>query len=142
MDITFRCPTCNQELAADETLAGSEIDCPSCNNKIGIPAPAGGVPVSTHTPAKEEKHFVVPVHEQPVEALIRKPRPPLEFAKDGDKKMRIRCIKRTECVEVGKDHFEEIVTDFLGKVGDANVVSINTIYYSTIDMGSRQILMD
>jgi hypothetical protein len=56
--------------------------------------------------------------------------------------MRIRCIKRTECVEVGKDHFDEVVTEFLSKVGEANVVSINTINYSAIDLGTRQILTD
>lgn len=157
MDISFQCPKCNQELAAEENMAGSEIDCPACNHRIVIPRPATPPPpepayqtqgpetasaMSSSAGAKEEKHFVVPVHEKPVAALIEKPKPPLEFAKDGDKKLRIRCIKRTECVEVGKDHFDEVVTEFLSKVGEANVVSINTINYSAIDMGTRQILTD
>ena len=68
--------------------------------------------------------------------------PSLRMAKSGEKKMRIRCIKRTECVEVGKDKFEEVVSTFLGKIGQENVISISAINYSHIDMGTRQILTD
>jgi len=68
--------------------------------------------------------------------------PTLEVAKEGDKKLRIRCIKRTECIEVGKDKFEHVVTDFLSKIGEENLVSIHTINYNHIDMGTRQVLID
>ena len=147
MDLTFSCPKCNQELAVDASAAGSVIDCPSCGQKITIPAPSVTNihpmnPIASSAAAKEEHHFKVPVHEGPSEILIAKTLPTLEVAKEGAKKLRIKCIKRTECVEVGKDRFEEVVSGFLGKIGEENVVSINAINYSHIDMGSRQILTD
>ena len=40
MDIVFNCPHCEQELAVDNSGAGSEIQCPSCGAKIMIPAEA------------------------------------------------------------------------------------------------------
>jgi hypothetical protein len=96
-------------------------------------------------PPKEEKHFSVPVHEHaPAEqALIQKPNRPLEVvAKTGDKTMRIKTFKRSDCVEVGKDHFDEKVSAFLEKVGQLNIVSINPITYSYLELGSRQVMTD
>jgi DNA-directed RNA polymerase subunit RPC12/RpoP len=153
MDITFKCPHCDQELAVDASGAGSDIECPSCSQTITVPALepemalAGGEPAAAAAPAappKEEKHFSVPVHEHASEALIQKPsRRPLDVvAKEGDKTLRIRTIKRSDCQEVGKDHFDEIVSGFLEKVGHANVVSINTINYSFMELSTRHILTD
>ncbi len=148
MDLTFICPACKQQLEADTAMSGSEIQCPTCNNKLVIPE-ADAANVRTHNPiassasAKQEYHFSVPVHDEPVESLIVKPKPPLEAAARGEEKqLRIRCIRRTDCVEVGKDHFEEVVNDFLNKIGETNLVSINTLNYTHIDMGTRQILTD
>ncbi|MBI3416022.1 MAG: hypothetical protein HY043_12045 [Verrucomicrobia bacterium] len=149
MEITFNCPKCNQELAVDASAAGSEITCPvqNCGEKMVVPAPNTTNihpmnPMASSAAAKEEHHFKVPVHEGPTEVLVAKVMPTLEVAADGEKKLRIRCIKRTECVEVGKDKFEEVVSAFLGKIGETNVVSINTINYTHIDMGTRAILTD
>ena len=147
MDLTFSCDKCKQQLEVDATAAGTQIQCPSCGAKITVPQlDITNVhhlnPMASSAAAREEKHFSVPVHDAPTESLIEKPLPTLEVAKAGDKKLRIRCIKRTECVEVGKDKFEDVVTSFLGKIGEENVVSINAINYSHIDMGSRQILTD
>ncbi len=36
MDIIFNCPNCDQELAVDQSGAGTQIDCPSCGNKTVI----------------------------------------------------------------------------------------------------------
>jgi DNA-directed RNA polymerase subunit RPC12/RpoP len=147
MDLTFSCPKCNQELAVDAAAAGSEISCPTCHHKITIPTPTLSNihpmnPISSSAAAKEEHHFKVPVREGPSESLIEKPLPTLEVAKEGDKTLRIRCIKRTDCIEVGKDKFEQVVSDFLGKIGEENLVSIHPIVYNHIDMGTRQILTD
>lgn len=148
MDLLFLCPNCRQELEADASGSGSQIECPSCGNTLTIPQ-ADAQNIRTHNPiassaaAKEEKHFSVPVHDAPTECLIKKANPPLEAAaKSGDKQLRTKCIKRVECVEVGKDHFDEVVTAFLGKIGEADIVSINTISYSTIDIGSQKLLTD
>jgi hypothetical protein len=159
MDVNFKCPNpdCQQELSVDVSGAGSEIQCPSCGQTLVVPAleePAPPVaasatahpdinPIHGSAAAKEVHHFVVPQREPAGPAKIEKPLRPLEVAaKEGDKKLRIRVIRRTDCVEVGKDKFEEIVGNFLAGVGDANVVSINTINYTHMDMGTRQVLTE
>ncbi len=148
MDVVFMCPNCRQELAADAALAGSEIQCPSCNVEISIPQPDPTNvrtlnPIASSAAAREEKHFVVPVHDEPTEVLIHKPPPPLEVAaRDEDKKLRIKSIKRTDCIEVGHDRFDEVVTQFLGKIGQENIVSINTFTYEHLDIGSQRVMTD
>jgi len=148
MDISFKCSICEQELEVDASAAGSSIECPACGSSISVPQPDPALPVpppvAPPEPPKEEKHFSVPMHEKaPPQALIQKPNRPLDIvAKDGDKTMRIKTFKRTECVEVGKDHFDEVVSAFLEKVGQTNIVSINPINYSYQELGSRQILTD
>jgi hypothetical protein len=149
MDISFKCPICEQELEVDASGAGSTIECPACLSSITVPstgtavaAPAAAPPPPE--PPKEEKHFTVPVHERaPPQELIQKPSRPLDVvAKEGDKTMRIKTFKRTDCVEVGKDHFDEVVSAFLEKVGQTNIVSISPISYSYVESGGRQLLND
>jgi DNA-directed RNA polymerase subunit RPC12/RpoP len=152
MDISFKCPNCDQELEVDASGAGSTIECPACLSSITVPslgvstAPPTPVaaPPPVPPPTAPEKHFSVPVHQQaPPQALIQKPNKPLEVAaREGDKTMRIKTFKRTDCVEVGKDHFDEVVSAFLEKVGQANIVSINPINYSYMELGSRNMLTD
>jgi len=156
MDIIFDCPNCQQELAVDSTGAGTEIDCPSCGETITIPrqstkaapesAPAGGQPVNpiaASAAAKVEKHLKVPVRDRPSELLIKKPSVPLEaVAKGADKRIRIHTIRHATCVESGHDRFDEKVTEFLNEVGEANLISIHTITYTFLDIGSQKILTD
>jgi hypothetical protein len=146
MDVMFICPNCKQQLEAESSLSGTSISCPACQAPLVVPAPD---PANTRTSnptsaaAKEEKHFQVPVTTGPTASLIQKANPPLDAMKSvGEKQMRVKCIKRTDCVEVGKDHFDEVVTQVLGSIGEANIVSINTLAYTHVDMGSRQILTD
>jgi hypothetical protein len=160
MDVIFNCPKCDQELAVDSSGAGSEIDCPSCGESIVIPAPdsasrplmravpdnaGGGVPmnpISSSAAAKVEMHLRVPVHKTS-EMLIEKPLAPLEFAaKESDKKIKVKTIKHTDCIEVGHDKFDEVVSNFLSKVGETNVVNIATMTYTHLDIGSQKLLTD
>ena len=159
MDIIFNCPKCEQELAVDSSGAGSEITCPSCGEKIVIPqaaAPAGYAgppgahdsahpinPIASSAAAKVELHLKVPVRSRPSEALIEKPRAPLEVAaRESDKKMRVHTIRHTDCIEVGRDKFDEVVTNFLVKVGEANVISINPLTYTHLDIGTQKLMTD
>ena len=161
MDIIFDCPKCNQELAVDSTGAGSELSCPSCGEKIVVPTAAagrGGPPqpslpahaaghlvsaMASSAAAKVEMHLKVPVHAGPTELLIEKPKATLEVAaKESDRKMRVKTIRHTDCIEVGHDKFDEFVTAFLQKVGEANVISINSMTYTHIDIGSQKLLTD
>jgi len=160
MDVIFNCPKCDQELAVDSSGAGSEIECPSCGETIVIPGPDTGNarplvgasarggdgnlnPIASSAAAKVEMHLRVPVHKTPTESLIEKPLAPLEVAaKESDKKIRVKTIKHTDCIEVGHDKFDEIVTNFLGKIGESSVISINTLGYTHLDIGSQKLMTD
>jgi DNA-directed RNA polymerase subunit RPC12/RpoP len=148
MDISFKCPNCDQELEVDASGAGSTIECPSCAHSISVPVPAvESPPPAGETPnaQKVERHFSVPVHDgaAPSEPLIKRAARPLEIAaKDDDKTVRIKTFKRSDCVEVGRDRFDEKVSAFLEKVGQPNIISINPISYSYVELGSHAVLAD
>jgi len=163
MDVIFNCPKCEQELAVDSTGAGTEINCPSCGEAIVIPKPESvisrpgvdlapgtarleGHPINaiaSSAAAKVEMHLRVPVHSTPAERLIEKPLVPLDVAaKTSDKKIRVKTIKHTDCIEVGHDKFDEVVSNFLIKVGEPNVISITTLTYTHLDIGTQKLLTD
>ncbi len=156
MDIIFDCPNCQQELAVDSAGAGTEIECPACGETITIPrqstkaapesAPATGQPVNpiaASAAAKVEKHLKVPVRDKPSELLIKKPAVPLEaVAKGADKRIRTHTIRHATCIESGHDRFDEKVTEFLNEIGEANLISVHTINYTFLDIGSQKILTD
>jgi DNA-directed RNA polymerase subunit RPC12/RpoP len=165
MDIIFNCPECGQELEVDSSGAGNEIDCPSCGEKIlipqpgtegtrtiaandlsGVPLPPGASPVnpiSSSAAAKVEMHLKVPVHNKPTESLLAKPVAPVEVTpKDTEKKIKIKTIRHTDCIEVGHDRFDEIVSQSLSKIGEINIVSINTINYTYLDIGTQKLMTE
>src|ERR1041385_1092975 len=140
MDMIFSCPDCKQQLEAETSMAGNQIACPSCGATIVIPeANPMNIhvnPIASSAAAKQEYHFSVPVRDVPTESLIQKPAPPLEAAAraEGDKKLRVKCIRRTDCVEVGKDRFDDIVSEYLQKIGESNIVSITPLTYTHMDL--------
>ena len=147
MDINFKCPHCSQDLTVDASGSGLQIECPSCNQQIQVPqVQADGKvlnPIMSSAGAREIKHFQVPQHEVAKEVPIEKPKPTLEAsAKETDKKLKVKTIRRSDCVEVGKDHFDEVVSAFLDKVGEVNISSINPITYTHQDLASRQWITD
>lgn len=162
MDLVFNCPSCRAELEVDDSGAGEEIECPVCKERIRIPAseegsaPAdaplepgwvsGAKPVNaiaSSAAAKVEKHLKVPVHDKPTEKLVAKAAVPLDVAaKESDRQMRVKCIRHVDCVEVGHDKFDEVVSSFLGRIGERNIVSITTISYSIMDIATQKQLTD
>jgi DNA-directed RNA polymerase subunit RPC12/RpoP len=160
MDIIFDCPNCEQELAVDQSGAGSEIECPSCGTKITIPGdpakppPPGGssgdlptqtVPssINSSAAAKVEMHLKVPVRDKPGESLITKPKPPLEVVvKGAGKKMRIHTIRHASCIESGHDKFDEKVTQFLCEIGETNIISTHIVNYEHFDVGVQKVMTD
>lgn len=161
MDIIFNCPHCDQELAVDVTGAGSEIQCPSCGQKLTIPdsAPQPGLPttsvpgtasagapahsIASSAAARVEMHLKVPVRDKPGEALIAKPKPPLEaVARGADKKIRVRTIRHAACIESGHDKFDDRVTEFLNEVGEVNLISTHIIGYTHFDVGTQKVVED
>jgi ribosomal protein S27E len=163
MDVIFNCPKCEQELAVDSTGAGTEIQCPACGESIVIPEPEtvmprGGIPtlpsdgtrveahpvnpISSSAAARVELHLKVPTVKSS-ESLIAKPLVPLEVAaKESDKKIRTKTIRHTDCIEVGHDKFDEVVTNFLSKVGETNIISINPINYTYLDIGTQKLMTE
>jgi len=164
MDVIFNCPKCEQELAVDSIGAGTEIQCPSCGESIVIPepetvVPRGGIPtlpsepgtrveahpvnpISSSAAARVELHLRVPTNKA-AESLIAKPLAPLEVAaKESDKKIRTKTIRHTDCIEVGHDKFDEVVTNFLSKVGETNIISINPINYTYLDIGTQKLMTE
>jgi hypothetical protein len=88
-------------------------------------------------------HLKVPVHTAPSESLISKPLVPLEVAaKETDRKIKIKTIKHTDCIEVGHDKFDEVVTNFLQKVGEPGIISITPLTYTHLDIGSQKLMTD
>ncbi len=150
MDIIFTCPNCKQQLEAPTSLSGSAINCPACSHQLVIPDAdpanlrAGGPGGDGNAARLEEKHFVVPVSESPTQSLIQKALPPLEVSArvDGVRSLKVKCIRHSDCVEVGRDRFDEMVSDFLEKVGEPNVVNLSTFNYEHLDLGTRQMVTD
>ena len=163
MDLLFKCPNCEQELEVDGSAAGSEINCPSCSEAIVIPEPQSALPkppagaapaparleahpvnpIDSSAARKVEMHLKVPMHEKSAEALISKPLTPLEVAaKDTDKKIRAKTIRRVDCLEVGHDRFDDAVTTFLDKVGEKNIISVTALSYTYLDIGTQKLLTD
>lgn len=158
MDVIFNCPKCEQELAVDSSGAGSEINCPACGELITIPdlepapgrptsMPAHGEvkptnPIASSAAAKVELHLKVPTDKHS-ESLIAKPLTPLDVAaKETDRKIRTKTIKHTDCIEVGHDKFDEVISNFLAKVGEHNIISINMLNYTHLDIGTQKLLTD
>ncbi len=150
MDFTFKCNHCHQELEVDIAAAGTSVECPACNRKINIPVPeASQIHVAPHganaanDPNREEKHFVVPIHEGPAEALIKKAAPTLEVAaKDPDKKIRVWTLRRVDTMSVNKDNFDEVASAFLQKVGQEYVISVAPLTYTYRDLATGTWITD
>ncbi len=145
MEVVFSCSSCKQQLEAESTMSGTAINCPACGASIVIPElDAATARAPAAPPPADEKHFVVPVTDRPTASLIQKAHAPLEVAakREGRKQMQVKCIRHTDCVEVGKDRFDEIVSKFLDDVGEENVVNISMFNYTHIDMGTRALLTD
>jgi hypothetical protein len=159
MDIVFNCPNCDQEMAVDQSGAGSQIECPSCGEHITIPATGkvttGSLPAVAPPPAtlvsaihasaaaKVPLHLKVPVRDKPGESLIDKPKPPLEAVQKGaGKRLRIHTIRRAACIESGHDKFDEKVTAFLQEVTETNLIGVHTISYEMFDVGVQKIMTD
>jgi hypothetical protein len=136
-------------MVIDSSGAGSDVECPGCGAVVTIPKPdLANIhplnPIAGSAAAKEHRHYSVPVHDVPTEVLIEKSRPPLEVAavKETDKKIRIRTIRHTDCIEVGHDRFDERVSEVLAQIGQENIVSINTLNYTHLDIASRALMTD
>lgn len=150
MDIVFKCSHCDQELSVEEAAAGVEIECPSCGTQLMVPPapPRAEVlnPMATSAAARmEQPHFKVPTYDKapaPV-PTIEKPLQPLEAAaKTTDKQIRVKTLRHSDHIEVGKDLFDDHVSQILQKIGEPNIISISPIAYTHMDLATRQWVTD
>jgi hypothetical protein len=155
----IQCPTCNAVLTVPSPQearavtdsqplppATAPAPAPPAGPSVEVTQAAAGEhsgTIASSAAAKLHMHFTVPQHDKPTESLIRKPQKPLEVAaKDSEKKMRVKTIRHTDCIEVGKDRYDEIVSDFLQKVGREHIISISPINYTHMDLGTRQLMTE
>ena len=148
-DLNFDCPKCDQNLAVDESLSGSEIECPSCSKPIKIPeaddenvqrteAEPPSPPVANEPEAKK---LAVPVHEGG-EELLKKSSSHKQAEITGDGKICVKTIKRGECIELGLDKFDEAVNKFLEKFSREQIISVHSLNYSHFDPTTQKYLPD
>lgn len=150
MDIVFKCTHCDQELSVDSSAAGVEIECPSCSNKLVVPHSEVRAeilnPMATSAAARaEQPHFKVPTYDKTpaAEPKIEKPLATLEVsAKQTDKQIRVKTIRHSDHIEVGKDLFDDHVSQILQKIGETNIISITPIAYTHMDLATRAWVTD
>ena len=120
-----------------------EIQLAGVHVALVVPRSPGAPAIASSAAAKEIVHFVFPQHSEGSEILVKNTSKPLDVAaKESDKKIRVKTIRHTDCIEVGHDRYDEMVTDFLQKVGKENIISINSINYTHIDMASKQLMTE
>ena len=147
-DLNFNCPQCGQNLTTDESLSGSEIECPSCSKPIEIPSAddenverTEAEPAPPVTAEPEHKKLAVPVHEGSVE-LLKKSASQKEEEISGDGKICVKTIKRGDCIELGLDRFDEVVNKFLEKLSREQILSVHSLNYSHFDPTTQKYLPD
>ena len=147
-DLTFNCPQCGQNLTTDESLSGSEIECPSCSKPIEIPSAGDenvdrteAEPAPPVTEEPEPKKLAVPVHEGG-EELLKKASSHKEEEISGDGKICVKTIKRGDCIELGQDKFDEEVNNFIGKFSREQIISVHSLNYSHFDPTTQKYLPD
>jgi DNA-directed RNA polymerase subunit RPC12/RpoP len=123
MEYNFKCPFCSQELSVDESVAGTETACPTCNQMLIIP---------THAQVREAHLTVSSAASTSPEGepLIKKANRPLEVTARGDKKLRVKTFRHHEFLKDGRDRFDEVVSEFLHKTGGGNVTSVHSVQYT------------
>ena len=147
-DLNFNCPQCGQNLTTDESLSGSEIECPSCSKAIEIPSAGDenverteAEPAPPVTAEPEPKKLAVPVHEGG-EELLKKSSSHKEEEISGDGRICVKTIKRGDCIELGLDKFDETINLYLSKFSREQIISIHGLNYSHFDPTTQKYLPD
>ncbi len=56
--------------------------------------------------------------------------------------VRIKSFKRTEYIEIGKDRFDQAVSEALTEIGAENLISVLPLNYEHIDIATEKIVTD
>ena len=144
MDLIFKCPNCDQELEVDARGRRIHSAMPVLfehhhgAESAGRPTPSRPRRRAASRAGGETLQRAEPRNGRPT-ALIQKAKPPAGGGGQGRRQDdAIKTFKRSDCQEVGRDRFDEKVSAVPGaRSGQVNIVSINTINYSAIDMATH-----
>jgi len=56
--------------------------------------------------------------------------------------VRVRSFKRTEFIEIGRDRFDEAVSDALTAIGVENLINVMPLNYEHIDIATEKVVTD
>ena len=56
--------------------------------------------------------------------------------------VRVKSFKRTEFIEIGRDRFDEAVSQALTAIGAENIISVMPLNYEHIDIASEKVVTD
>ncbi len=56
--------------------------------------------------------------------------------------VRIRSFKRTEFIEIGRDLFDQKVSEALSAIGAENILNVLPLNYEHIDIATEKIITD
>ena len=56
--------------------------------------------------------------------------------------VRIRSFKRTEFIEIGRDRFDQAVSEALTAIGAENIINVLPLNYQHIDIATEKIVTD
>ena len=130
MDINFICTSCNQELSADESMAGYEIECPACQSTIAIPggeaAPAAAAPAPTSSPDSGAPRMAIQLQSgsTPSELIKKSQARRLSVAAKAELKVYCKTLLRGEFDT--NDAFDKATSEFLSS-GDYTIREIHPI---------------
>lgn len=142
MEINFNCPQCGQELTADDTMLGVEIECPACKETIMIEGEAAEAAaegeveyaVAEEEPAATRAPISIGASHATADMILKPKAKRLEVAAKED----VAVLSRTILYSAnGKDigKFDETVAKTLAEIGRPHIVSINTVNPGEGDFG-------
>ena len=56
--------------------------------------------------------------------------------------IRVKSFKRTEYIEIGKDRFDQAVSEALSVIGAENIINVLPLNYEHIDIATEKIVTD
>lgn len=142
MELNFNCPQCSQELTADESMLGVEIECPSCGEAILIEGEAAEQPLEQHynegasegAPSEPRAPIAIPTSAATPD-MIEKPKAKrLEVAAKEEMEVLSRTILYSS---VGKDtaKYDQAIAEAMIEIGRPHIISTHTVNPGEGDFG-------
>jgi len=142
MELNFNCPQCSQELTADESMLGVEIECPSCGEAIMIEGEPSEAPLEQSydagdlgaAPSEPRAPIAIPTSAATSD-MIEKPKAKrLEVAAKEEMEVLSKTILYSS---VGKDveKYDAAITTAMVEIGRPHIISTHTVNPGEGDFG-------